>query len=179
AASAGAVPIHTGRDTGNDAGFHFRRLTDLNKSPAGSGIGERKPRAATGAGHDRRQRRAPAASLCFLFALAATLCFWPAGWRRAAIIASQAFLSPQCHFMLPLTATLWVKAHILRCSLGEYPIGGCEDFRDVVRCGLGQETPETVEGIAPIPAQPPQRCRKRRWIASAHATRRQFPRSRR
>src|SRR5207247_6866780 len=110
AASAEAVPIHTGRDTGNDAGFHFRRLTDLNKSPAGRGIGERKPRAATGAGHDRRQRRAAAASLCFLFALAATLCFWPAGWRRAAIIASQAFLSPQCHFMLPLTATLWVKA---------------------------------------------------------------------
>src|SRR5437867_7930881 len=114
AASAEAVPIHTGRDTGNDAGFHFRRLTDLNKSPAGRGIGERKPRAATGAGHDRRQRRAPAASLCFLFALAATLCFWPAGWRRAAIIASQAFLSPQCHFMLPLTATLWVKAHSIR-----------------------------------------------------------------
>src|SRR5437870_8821315 len=68
---------------------------------------------------------------------------------------------------------------ILRCSWGEYPIGGCEDFADVDRCGLGQEIPETVEEIAPTPAQLLLRCHKRRWIASAHATRLQFPLSRR
>ena len=34
-----------------------------------------------------------------------------------AIIASQAFLRPHCHVMLPLTATLWEKAHRHRdCS---------------------------------------------------------------